>query len=999
MLAAGESQTDASGQFDVRWWTTDDGFPELPLTGLAETAQGTLLCASRSRLVEFDGMSVRPWQETVTRPLHQAIGDFWSVGFDGEGRLWIQGRKAVACLAERAGDHPERMQGRWRWKVFAFGWGIISGMCFDNEGHPIVIGPNLAFRFNGSEFVSLPIMAGGQSTTDTGWRFGTFDACHNELLLWGAVGSGPFLRLSPGDAGWPDAVCPPSLPQQPDRLVTVGKGPRGALALLADRILTRMEGSWEEVHRGLPGAASRISGKVAGATDGTVWVSSHDELLACRGGRIETSIGGLPGFSLYTNTMLATNDGSIWATCSGGLLMIRRLPFSFLPLAGCTTAHQSADGSLFVGASGTIWRGSGPEGNDFDRVATLPNSAVPTALVEAQSNQIWVGTLDAFLYRVEDGVVRQVTHPDEHFRELRSISALVRDEHGRIWAGTTNGLALYDPADDRFELVFPHGVPEPMRILGLMPEADGSLLVATPSRGIERRGVDGSLSGLASPRDLPGRRWVVMHRDSWGTLWVGGDRGLVRIAETGSTFAVSRAHGLIDDTVCQIAEDSHGRLWIATRRGQVQGMRLDDLEQLATGHVSMVRGVVLNAGSMLGGAECQGRCSSALSASTDSLVVPFETGVMRWEPRLVAVPKAASVPAVVAEEVVARDGFEGARMRVSVPGIHVDDPPVFQARLDPIDGNWSTATSVDSFDYPRLPAGTFTFRVRRLDGETDAKFPTAVVDVVVPTPWWRHPALIAGAAMLLVGVAAGLTRAITRWRDRRRIADLERQRERDRERARIARDIHDSLGAGLTRVALMSDLARQQSVPGQPVDRQLDLIYRDAQALTRAVDEIVWAVNPANDTLAECVAFVMQDTEDFARAGGLRLRLDVPTAIPATPLETHVRHHVCLCIREAVRNTLQHADAVSLGLTIRFGGETMQMIVEDDGCGFSPECHPHDEQDGLANMRSRMHEAGGTVSIESMPGHGTRIRFVVPVVSPAFSAGHPLPGVSHVARG
>lgn len=989
-LWAAECQTDSSGRFDVRWWTTDDGFPEVPLTGLAETATGTLICASRSRLVDFDGTTVIPWERAITEPLHRAIGDFWSIGFDGEGRLWIQGRKAVACLAHRPDPALERPPGRWMWKVFSFEWGIVSGMPFDADGRPVIIGPNLACRFNGSEFVPLPVAKGWPIPVGESWRFGCVDAGRHELLLWGGVKTGPFMRLKLGEDGADMVTSLPALLRQPERVVTVGRGPQGVLALLPDRILARADESWEEVHHDLPGAASRLSGKIVGSPDGTIWVSSHDELLACRDGRIEASIGGLPGFSLYTNVMLAAADGSIWATCSGGLLLVRRLPFAFTPLAGCTVAHECADGSLLVGTAGALWRRRGPEGSSFDRLATLPNSAVPTALVATESGRVWVGTQDAFIYRVDNGEVRQITHPDEHFRELRSVIALVRDSHERIWAGTTNGLAMYDPDEDRFDLIFPHGTPTPVRILGLMPEGDGSLLVATPLRGIERRSADGILSKLAPPRDLPGRRWVVMHRDSWGTLWVGGDRGLVRITETGSSFHLSRAHGLIDEDVCQIAEDGHGRLWIATRRGELQGMRLDDLERLANGRLAMVRGVVLSAGSMLGEGECRGRFSSAVSVSASGLLVPFETGLIRLQPSGRAFPEPTKEPTVAAERTVAPGGLLGVQIRVSLPGMHVDDNLLYQTKLDPIDGDWSPPTRVATFEYPRLPAGRFAFHVRRLAGENDAEFPTTVIAVTLPTPWWRRPATLAGASLALASGAAGLARVITRWRDRRRIADLERQRERDRERARIARDIHDSLGAGLTRVALMSELARQQSPPGQLVDTQLDLIYRDARALTRAVDEIVWAVNPANDTLAEFVTFIMQDVEDFARAGGLRLRLDVPTAIPAAPLEAHVRHHVCLCVREAVRNVLEHADAGSLGLTIRFGGGRMQVIVEDDGCGFSPRQPIRDEEDGLANMRARMDDAGGSVAVESLPGHGTRIHFTVPL-SPAAPGGTRVP--------
>jgi signal transduction histidine kinase len=212
------------------------------------------------------------------------------------------------------------------------------------------------------------------------------------------------------------------------------------------------------------------------------------------------------------------------------------------------------------------------------------------------------------------------------------------------------------------------------------------------------------------------------------------------------------------------------------------------------------------------------------------------------------------------------------------------------------------------------------------------------------------------------------------------IEALEWQRAMDRERARIARDIHDSLGAGLTRMAMMSDLARKGAMSQTILPDRLDAIYRNARSLARSVDEIVWAVNPRNDTVAQFTSYVVQDVEEFVHAGDLSLRLDVPDGpCDERALPTHVRHHVCLAIREALQNVLRHAEATHVDFSIRVDDESINVVIRDDGVGFTTDLLLAAEQDGLANMRHRISEVSGSVNIASAPRSGTTVTFRVPV--------------------
>jgi signal transduction histidine kinase len=407
-------------------------------------------------------------------------------------------------------------------------------------------------------------------------------------------------------------------------------------------------------------------------------------------------------------------------------------------------------------------------------------------------------------------------------------------------------------------------------------------------------------------------------------------------------------------------------------------LRLDDLERLDRGERSIVRGAILGPLDGVGDAECIGRMGRPFRTGDQRLeriTVPVTNGIIRFVPATVASPTSAGVAPLVARDSDVPYGF-----RFATPGLHWAAPPLYQTRLSGVDDAWSPPSQADRRHYASLPPGEHVFEVRSIAGETDRDFPIASLPVMVAAPWWRRPATVAAFGIALAATAATIAREATRRRSRRVIEALEWQRAMDRERARIARDIHDSLGAGLTRMAMMSDLARKGAMPQTNLPDRLDAIYRNARSLARSVDEIVWAVNPRNDTVAQFTSYVVQDVEEFVHAGDLSLRLDVPDGpSDERPLPTHVRHHVCLAIREALQNVLRHAEATHVDFSIRVDDASMNVAIRDDGVGFATDFPPAAEQDGLANMRHRLGEVGGSVAIASAPRSGTTVTFRVPV--------------------
>jgi signal transduction histidine kinase len=240
-----------------------------------------------------------------------------------------------------------------------------------------------------------------------------------------------------------------------------------------------------------------------------------------------------------------------------------------------------------------------------------------------------------------------------------------------------------------------------------------------------------------------------------------------------------------------------------------------------------------------------------------------------------------------------------------------------------------------------------------------------------------------GGGVLLAGTVAW----VVRLRHKRRIEQLERQRAMDRERARIAQDLHDDLGSGLTEISFGSEFAQDPTLGLVETRQYTQEIGTRARELVAALDEIVWAVNPKNDTVPSLASYLCQYAERFLKPTRLRLRLKVTRDLPAFPLNAEERHNLFLAFKEALNNVVQHSKSTDLQLAIEAEEGVLTVIVADNGCGFDPNT-ARSEADGLGNMRRRLERIGGSYELSSLMGKGTTVTFKLPLHSIAVPVRH-----------
>ena len=206
---------------------------------------------------------------------------------------------------------------------------------------------------------------------------------------------------------------------------------------------------------------------------------------------------------------------------------------------------------------------------------------------------------------------------------------------------------------------------------------------------------------------------------------------------------------------------------------------------------------------------------------------------------------------------------------------------------------------------------------------------------------------------------------------------------------RIARDMHDEIGSKLTKISFMSERAKRELQGHGPVAQKLDSIAGTSRDLLQTLDEIVWAVNPHNDTLEHLAAYLGQYATEYLQNTAVECELHIPRGLPHHPLSAEARHNLFLAFEESLNNALKHGRASRVRVDMQLGSSQFDITIEDNGCGFDPNStktssHSNGEPtgrsgNGLQNMRQRLDILGGRCTIQSRPGHGTTVILSVPL--------------------
>lgn len=278
--------------------------------------------------------------------------------------------------------------------------------------------------------------------------------------------------------------------------------------------------------------------------------------------------------------------------------------------------------------------------------------------------------------------------------------------------------------------------------------------------------------------------------------------------------------------------------------------------------------------------------------------------------------------------------------------------------------------------YHNLTPGYYRFSLNKLTllGQpTDVEYS---VGLEVPLPFWSTPWFWSTVAILIIGLLVGGLRFRALQHLRMENARLEQQQVLERERFRIARDIHDDLGARVTQISLASAMAERTASEASSRTNFQD-ITRMAREMVTSLYDTLWVVNPENDNLEALGNYLCQMVNQLCSQAGLKCRLEVPPLPNDVAISSHQRHNLSMAVKEALHNVIKHAAASQVQMKIELHDCRLSLAIQDDGHGFDLESVS--PGNGLTNMKHRLEDMGGGVEVKSEAGCGTRVHLKMPV--------------------
>ena len=562
------------------------------------------------------------------------------------------------------------------------------------------------------------------------------------------------------------------------------------------------------------------------------------------------------------------------------------------------------------------------------------------------------------------------------------VSCALAESNGVVWVGTTgDGLLRLRPR--LVEMYRDTTAREDVRFV----DSSGGAWTVDDAGGLCVESSDGGKRRIGAEEGFMARHVTSFAETPDGTIWVGSNgTGLWRLSG-GKARHVSSSRNANGEFVSALFCDGEGALWIGTRG--------DTIIRMKDGKTKTVRF------SKLSGAQpsfFRESPAGRIWLETDKLLFSFATAdfmsatwsgagcrtdIFRardgYVPRAGARAKilsaeqdrlaAAPRPHVVIETPCPSKPFPPDTEEFTIA--YTSDSPgqadrvTFSSRLSPVQKDWRYVQGSRRHTYGSLRPGRYRFDVRaRLPFGNWCETTTMTFEVA---PYFHETAAFrCGIVAVLLAMVFLVARAFYVRRLRAKM-DVVRQRNLlAAERERIARDIHDDIGARLTRISMLAGMVGDGGGTSAEVAEEV----RD---VVRALDEVVWAVEPRNDTLSSFVDYLYNYAENYIESAGLRLRADIPMELPDLPVSSRVRHAAYLCVKEALNNLVKHSGARTAFVALSVSGENVKVSIGDDGKGF---IGPRSGGNGLANMRGRMARIGGTFEIGSRPGGGCEVVFL-----------------------
>ncbi len=979
-LLAGLTNTlSANPHYSIVSWDTEKGLPQSSVIAMTQTRDGYLWLGTLNGLARFDGVRFKVFDENNTPGLNSSRIVY--LFEDSKRNLWI-GTETAGVVLVKDGKLHNLDIGRGSRE------GRLMSACEDASGAVwLYTADGQLYRYRDGK-------------TDV-WQAGTGQ--YSSCRILAAEKSGPLwvgMDQNLFAIGPTTAANSKALPVT--QIVPVGKldfllaSQSGGCWRLADGRIEKWKDNhrerdlgpypWDNITTPVTAVCEDRDGNLIVGTlgAGVFWYDAKG-----RAEQISTAQG-LSHAGVLSLCM--DREGTLWVgTDGGGLNRVQRQVFQVIEGTQTNVVQSVCEDD-----KGGLWIGSNSGEIDYWKDGVLQNfytlqgsvqPSVRTVFVD-RDQRVWVGTSGAGVFQLQNGQFRRLEWPGSVYPV---VQAIFQSRDGALWFGTLGGLVRWD--GDNWKIFTVRDGLSANDVRAIAEDAEGNIWAGTVA-GLNRLR-DGNFVSFYKTNGLPSDDISSLFMGADGDLWVGTSGGLARL-DNGKFARFLIQDSPFDKDVGYLIEDDQSNVWMGSYAGLTR-VANKSLDEFAKGLVNFIPYRTYGHADGLPTSECtQGSQPGACRAHDGTLWFPTIKGLAFVNPAQFTTN---SQPPLVVIESMQVDGQElynnglrasrpqtivippgKERLEIRYTSLNLTAPEWarFRYRMEGHEKSWVDAGDSRVAGYSKLPPGHYQFHVTACNEDGIWNEAGSILAITVEPPFWRTWWFISGTTLGLLGIVVVVVRYVSTQKLQRQLERLRQQEALEKERARIARDLHDQLGASLTQVSLLGEMVESDKDSPGEVQSHGEQIAQTARDTTRVLDEIVWAVNPSNDTLNGLINYICKYAQDYLSVAGLRYRLDIPTQLPASTILPDVRHNVFLAFKESVTNIVRHANATDVQIRLLLKPHRFTLEIEDNGRGPGG-MDEKTNRNGLRNMRKRMEDIGGIFSIDAGTNGGTLIRLAVPI--------------------
>ena len=539
------------------------------------------------------------------------------------------------------------------------------------------------------------------------------------------------------------------------------------------------------------------------------------------------------------------------------------------------------------------------------------------------------------------------------------------DEEGVLWLTTENGRVFKLQHDSLQEILLEPFLPD--FIDAIYKDVKTSLWIGYRGSGIRKYALDDNHAKLvdryAAETGYNDLRIRCSYTDSMGNILFGTrTNGVFIISSTAKnkTWHFTTANGLSANWVKSITADQDGTIYMATNKGV--NILTGSYDQPFIRKLNLFNEDITDAATMI-------------YPDNEKIWIGTETGLIEYFPKTektkLSAPKVfitefsingkmdSTLPPYVstAQKKLASGNtiiaFEFA-------GIHLsDDAPLqYRYKLEGQDGDW-TYSGTRNFVTYNLPAGHYTFKAEARNSIGNWSPQAASFSFIIPTPFWKTWWFISAIIFLV----AALLFLIYRYRVQQALK-LERL------RSRISTDLHDDIGSTLSSISILSDIAAREKDQHQ-TGNMMQEIKHSSVSLMEKMDDIVWSINPRNDSIEDLMLRIKRFASKLLEAKEIDYTIDIDDSIHNAKLDMETRQHIYLIMKEAINNLVKYSNCTKARIKVNYDNNYLKIVISDNGKGFNQQ--QIQLGNGIISMKKRAEAINAQMKIDTELNKGTTV--------------------------